>query len=211
VRQLSVGRRELRSGLQLRTCILIAGAMAFLAGSLTAQQIDLAGGASGIWSPRPLTASEAFQPPAESGGVYANGSLQYLGENHRGLNIEGAFRAKEGLYNNYQFFRPIFYDVNGVYARRLGAKVRGDFMAGVGGETLVFYKTIDCTYSTGCRTNVNNTHFLTHGGVGVRYYFWRTFFVRPEVHYYFIPNNFEFHSDHVFRFGASIGHTFGSH
>jgi hypothetical protein len=39
---------------------------------------------------------------------------------------------------------------------------------------------------------------------------WRTFFVRPEAHYYFIPNNFEFHSDHVFRIGASIGRTFGS-
>jgi len=34
--------------------------------------------------------------------------------------------------------------------------------------------------------------------------------VRPEAHYYFIPNNYQFHSDHVFRIGGSIGYTFGS-
>jgi hypothetical protein len=92
----------------------------------------------------------------------------------------------------------------------MAKKVRADLMAGVGGETLLFYNTTNCTFGNGCRINVNNTHFLLHFGVGIRYYFWRTFFVRPEGSYYFIPNNFEFNSDHVFRMGASIGHTFGS-
>ena len=49
-----------------------------------------------------------------------------------------------------------------------------------------------------------------HFGVGIRYYFWRNVFARPEAHYYIIPNNVEFHSDNVFRVGASIGHTFGT-
>ena len=195
---------------QVRTAFLLGCVLAALASFAPAQQIDLAGGASTLWSPGPLTASQAFLPPAESGGLYANASLQYLGEKRLGLNIEGAFRAKEGLYNGYQYYRPILYDVNAVYARRMAAKIRGDFMAGIGGETLVFYKQTNCNFSGGCSTNVNNTHFLLHAGVGVRYYFWRTFFVRPEAHYYFIFNNFEFHSDHVFRVGASIGHTFGS-
>jgi hypothetical protein len=175
-----------------------------------AQQIDLAVGGSTLWSTKPLTASQAFVPPAEKGGTYAGASLQYLTERRLGINIEGAFRAKEGLYNNYQYYRPALYDVNAVYARPLASKVRADFMAGAGGETLLFYQQTNCIYAGGCRTYVNNTHFLVHAGVGVRYYVWRTFFVRPEAHYYFIPNNFEFHSDHVFRFGASIGHTFGS-
>jgi hypothetical protein len=194
----------------LSTAFLLACVLAALVSFAPAQQIDFAGGASTLWSPGPLTASQAFLPPAESGGLYANGSLQYIGEKRLGLNIEGAFRAKEGLYNGYQYYRPILYDVNAVYARRMATKIRGDFMAGVGGETLVFYRQINCNYGSGCTTNVNNTHFLLHAGVGVRYYVWRTFFVRPEAHYYFIPNNFEFHSDHVFRVGASIGHTFGS-
>jgi hypothetical protein len=194
----------------LRTTLRLACVLAAVASFAPAQQIDLAGGASTLWSPGPLTASQAFLPPAESGGLYANASLQYIGEKRLGLNVEGAFRAKEGLYNGYQYYRPILYDVNAVYARRMATKIRGDFMAGVGGETLVFYKQTNCNYSSGCSTNVNNTHFLLHAGVGVRYYVWRTLFVRPEAHYYYIPNNFEFHSDHVFRIGASIGHTFGS-
>ena len=173
-----------------------------------AQQIDFAVGGSTLWSPKPLTASEAFLPPALKGGTYANASLQYLGENHFGLNIEGAARVKQGLYNGFQFYRPFLYDVNGVYARRMAPKVRTDFMAGVGGQTVVFYNTSSCTFGNGCRTFVNSTHFALHFGVGVRYYFWKTYFVRPEAHYYFIPNNYQFHSDNLFRVGVSIGHTF---
>jgi hypothetical protein len=195
---------------QLGTILSLACVLAALVSFAPAQQIDLAGGASTLWSPGPLTASQAFLPPAESGGLYANASLQYIGEKRLGLNMEGAFRAKEGLYNGYQYFRPVLYDVNAVYARRMAPKIRTDFMAGVGGETVIFYGQTNCNYGSGCSTNVNSTHFLLHAGVGVRYYVWRTLFVRPEAHYYFIPNNFQFHSDSVFRIGASIGHTFGS-
>jgi hypothetical protein len=195
----------------LRTSFLrLACVLAALVGFSPAQQIDFAVGGSTLWSTKPLTASQAFLPPAEKGGIYAGASLQYLTEKRLGINVEGAFRATEGLYNGYQYYRPALYDVNAVYARHMAPKIRADFMAGVGGETLLFYQQTNCIYSSGCRTYVNNTHFLVHAGVGVRYYVWRTFFVRPEAHYYYIHNNFEFHSDHVFRIGASIGHTFGS-
>ena len=200
---------ELRTSSQVKT-VLLACLLAALASVAHAQQIDLGGGASTLWSTGSLSASQAFIPPALKGGTYANASLQYLGERRLGWNIEGAARVKEGLYNGYQFYRPILYDANAVYARRMALKFRADLMAGVGGETLIFYNTTNCTYGNGCRINVNSTHFLLHFGVGVRYYFWRTFFIRPEGHYYLIPNNSEFNSDHVFRMGASIGHTFGS-
>ena len=200
---------KLRISAPFRTAFL-ACLLASLGSFACAQQIDFAAGGSTVWSQKPLTASQAFLPPALKGGVYANASLQYLGEKRFGLNIEGAARVKEALYNGYQFYRPFLYDVNGVYARRMSAKVRGDFMAGAGGQTVVFYNTSSCTFGNGCRTLVNSTHFAVHLGVGVRYYFWKTFFVRPEAHYYFIPNNDQFHSDNVFRVGVSVGHTFGS-
>ena len=196
---------------QLRTSFLrLIFILAALVSFAPAQQIDFAVGGSTLWSAKPLTASQAFLPPAEKGGFYAGASLQYLTEKRLGINIEGAFRAKEGLYNGYQYYRPFLYDVNAVYARRMAPKIRGDFMAGVGAQTVLFYKQTSCNYGGGCSTNFNNTHFLVHAGVGVRYYVWKTFFIRPEAHYYYIHNNFEFHSDHVLRVGASIGHTFGS-
>jgi len=193
---------------ELRTIFLLC--VIFLGGLACAQQIDVAAGGSILESPKPNTASQAYIPPADSGGVFAGGSLQYLSENYRGLNIEGAFRSKEGLYNGYQYFRPVLYDANWVYAHRFAPKFRGDFMAGIGGETLIFYqKTASCGYGNGCRTYLNDNHFLFHLGFGLRYRAFHNMFVRPEVHYYFIPNNFEFHSDHVLRAGASIGYTFG--
>jgi hypothetical protein len=52
---------------------------------------------------------------------------------------------------------------------------------------------------------------MEHLGGGLRYYFWRQFFIRPEIHYYLIQNNVEFHSDNLFRASASIGYTFSRH
>jgi len=210
VRQLRTENRELRTSPQLKTLLLVC-LLVSLRSFAHAQQIDFGVGASTLWSVKSLSASEAFIPPALTGGTYANASLQYLGERRLGLNIEGAARIKEGLYNGFQFYRPILYDANALYARRLSPKMRGDLMAGAGGETLLFYNTANCTYGNGCRTHVNSTHFLVHFGVGIRYYFWKTYFVRPEGHYYFIPNNFQFNSDHVFRVGVSLGRTFGPH
>ena len=81
-------------------------------------------------------------------------------------------------------------------------------MAGFGGESLLFYNTFSrCNYSN-CLVNVNSNHFLLHLGGGVRYYVWREFFIRPEVHYYRVLNNSQFNSDNIFRVGASIGYTF---
>ena len=199
---------------ELRTLLLLTmlAASAAIAG---AQQIEFTGGGSILESYKPTTASLAYVPPAESGGIYGGFGLQYLSENFRGLNVEGAFRVKQGLYNGSQYFRPILYDVNYVYARRFKPNFRGDFMAGVGGETLLFYNQIGCGYGSGCRTYVNDNHFLVHLGFGLHYTplhskMFHNFFVRPEVHYYLILNNFEFHSDSVLRAGASIGYTFGA-
>jgi hypothetical protein len=189
-------------------CALVAGAT-----MVRAQQVDVAVGGNTLWSPKNKTASVGFLPPPEKGGVYPSVSAEYLGENHFGLMAEGSFRYHYAVYNNYQQYRPILYDVNGVYTATVAHKTRADFMAGVGGETLRFQSPpFSCGIPTGgCRTYLNSNHFLTHLGVGIRYSVWRNFFVRPEAHWYFIVNNNEFHSDNVFRIGVSLGYTFGNH
>ena len=114
----------------MRTVFLrLACVLAALVPFAPAQQIDFAVGGSTLWSTKPLSASQAFLPPAEKGGIYAGASLQYLTEKRLGINIEGAFRAKQGLYNGYQYYRPALYDVNAVYAHPMAPKIRADFMA----------------------------------------------------------------------------------
>jgi hypothetical protein len=170
-----------------------------------AQEANFAVGGSTLFSSSSISASQAFLPPGEKGGVYPSLSAQVLLKEQYGFNVETAFRYKQGLYDGYQHYRPVFYDVNAVYAPRAS----GDFMAGIGGESLIFYNQFDNCFSGACATNVNSTHFLLHLGGDVRYRFIGHVFVRPEAHYYRILNNHEFHSDNVLRVGASIGYTFG--
>ena len=179
-----------------------------------AQQTDFTVGANAVLSSAYNSASQTYLPPAEKGGTYASASADIVFNNRVGFNGEVAFRAKQGLYNGYQGFRPVFYDFNGVFAPRLGRKVSAELMAGVGGESILFYNryaTCNSNYFSGCSTQASSNHLMIHIGGGVRYYFWRSFFVRPEAHLYLIHNNIQFNSDYVGRIGVSIGYTLRPH
>jgi hypothetical protein len=176
------------------------------------QRIDAIVGGSSLFASKFLSASQAYQPPAENGGIYPTFGVEAILENRLGVSAEGAIRFNRGTYNGYQPYRPMFFDVNGVFAPQVNKRISLDLMAGVGIETVLFYNEFgSCSSSNSfCRTNLNSSHFLIHLGGGPRYYFHGHFFVRPEAHYYFIRNNFEFHSDNLLRLGASIGYTWGS-
>jgi hypothetical protein len=176
------------------------------------QQIDIALGASRLFSSKPLNSSLAYAPPELKGGIYPGGSVQAIFSNHFGFNVEGSYRYSDDVYNGYQRFRPVFYEANGVYASRITNRIRGDAMVGIGGESVFFYNQYsDCNpiYGGTCRPNANSNHFLVHVGGDLRYYFFRRLFLRPEIHYYHIFNNTSiFSSDNVLRLGASIGFSF---
>ena len=174
-------------------------------------QLDLAVSGTSTWSTQNTTASVGFLPPAIRGGTYPGAYAQYRLTDHLGISFEVATRYRRAIYDGLQPYRPVFYDVNAVYSRAFTPKAYGDFMGGVGAETLIFYDSLGtCGPQGGCRTFFNSTHFATHFGIGVRYYFFRNFYARPEGHWDYIPNNFQFHSNNVYRFGVSIGHTFGT-
>src|SRR6202049_1767119 len=175
-----------------------------------AQQADFTVGANAVLSSTYHSASQTYLPPAEKGGTCASVGADFLFKNRLGFNGEVAFRAKQGLYNGYQGFRPVFYDFNGVFAPPLGRKVSAELMAGVGGESVLFYNryaTCNSNYFSGCLSHASSNHFMIHIGGGIRYYFWRSFFVRPEAHVSLIHNNVQFSSDYVGRVGVSIGYT----
>ncbi len=188
---------------------MFACTLAVLTAAAKAQQFDLAVGAGSLFSTAQTTASQAFLPPPERGGTYVTASGQLLFTKHLGVNAEFVMRRNKALYNGFQDFRPFLYDANAVYARRLTDNASVDFMAGMGGQTVLFYNQFGPCLTATCPVLVNTTHLLAHAAADVRYYFWRNFFLRPEIHYYRVINNSEFHSDNVFRAGASIGYTFG--
>lgn len=197
----------------MRRFLSLTGAFALFVftGFAHAQHFDFAVGGSTLFSSVPNTASLSAAP-AEKGGVYPDISAELIFKNRFGISADGAFRYKKSLYEGYQRYRPIFYDVNAVFEPRFTRKISADFMAGVGGESLLFYNQFsNCNMGNygSCPSYINSNHLLLHAGGGPRYYFWRNLFARADANYYFIPNNVEFHSRNVLRLGGSIGYTWG--
>jgi len=174
------------------------------------QQIDFAVGGGTTLASRPSTSSLAAPPPAEKGGIYPSVEADILLRNRIGLNVETSWREKQGNYYGYEKYRPILTDVNALFQPKLSKKAGLDFMGGVGVASNRFYLpgNTACFAPIGtCYVSAN--HFMEHLSAGLRYYAWRNFFVRPEIHYYHIQNNFEFNSDNLFRAAVSVGYTFG--
>jgi hypothetical protein len=198
-------------GLYLRRFALIPSvcAVALFATFARAQQLDVAGGAGELYSSSNTTASQTYLPPPLKGGIYPSVSILRSFANHYGYSAELSTVYKQQLYNGFQGYRPIFYDLNGAYAHHVAKRTTADFMAGIGGETILFYNQYGtCRYAGGCFPRVNASHFLFHLGAGARISLWRGMFVRPEANYYYIIDNNEFHSGNVIRLGASLGYTF---
>jgi hypothetical protein len=197
-------------------------AFTFLFSALAhSQQVDVTVGAGIMESPTPNLTSLSFQQPAEKGGIYPVVGADFVGtfrNHHRvGLSAETSWRNGKA---NYPFtgetYRPFLTDVNALYQPRLTKKIGLDLSAGIGFASTQFFlppASVCTAPGGGCTNYTSSTHFLEDIGGGLRYYVWHRIphvFVRPEIRYYHIQSNYQFHSDNVARLGASIGYTFGS-
>jgi len=198
-----------------RFAFVFATLLFVFASFASAQQADIMVGGSTLMSPFTPSDLVTFQPPIERGGTYVGISGDYIKFKHRlGLNVETAWRHHDTNYDGYETYRPIFTDVNALFQPKLDKKQKFglDFFAGIGVSSTRFNVLAPCS-SPGCINYTSSNHFMEDLGGGLRYYVWQHrlphIFVRPEAHYYHIQNNVEFHSDNVFRVGASVGYTIG--
>src|SRR5207249_10583498 len=65
---------------------------------------------------------------------------------------EIAWKGSRGLYAGFQPYRPLFYDLNGVFAPRL-KNIGAEVQAGIGWESLRFYQPLDRK-----STRLNSSH-----------------------------------------------------
>src|SRR5689334_10558386 len=178
-----------------------------------AQAADVGFGFGTLLAPAADKASGNHYPQSIRGGLYNSVSAAVWLKPHLGFNGEAAWRAKQNFYNTpFGFFpfRPILYDFNAITGSRFNKYVGADAMAGLGAESVRFYSPNFTCGFTGCSNYTSSTHFLLHLGGDVRLYVHGNFFIRPEIHYYWVHNNNEFSSDHMTRVGASIGYSFFS-
>lgn len=195
------------------TALLCVCAVFLSQGAAHAQQIDVDFGLNTLTAPSASSASGDHFPQSLTGGFYPTIGGDLLFFHHLGVGGEVSWRASRSFFQGIasQPFRPVFYDFNAIYAPPITHQVQLELQAGIGAESIRFYQsTYICTY-TSCTNYISSKHFLGHFGAGIRFYPWGNFFVRPEVSYYLVHNNFEFSAAHATRFGIAIGYTLGSH
>jgi hypothetical protein len=193
----------------LSKLIVIASVWVALLGAAAGQNVDFAFGAGTVSAPSASSAGPNNLPESIAAGTYLNFSGDFLIRRHIGAQGEVAWRAGQAQYFGVQPYRPIFYDFNGIYAPPLGKHAGLELMAGIGAESLRFYTgTTVCTF-TSCTNFVSTNHFMGHFGGGIKLYAHGRFFVRPEGHVYLVRNNQGFSSNHLTRFGVSIGYSLG--
>lgn len=190
--------------------VLFLGFFAF-ANTVHAQQLDAAFGVFTLTAPSSQTlTSTNFYPQSIGGGAYPAFSADYLFKNHFGIQGEVSWRASDNSYGGYLPFRPILYDFNAMYAPYFGKYLEGEVLAGFGGQSTRFYSgQYNCSFYS-CTDYTSSNHLMGHIGVGLRVYAYHRFFIRPEAHWYFVRNNFEFNSEHEERYGISIGYSLGT-
>jgi hypothetical protein len=191
--------------------LCFAGAsLAALTGSAQAQKVDLAFGLSTTEAPGASSANGVDHLPVSlTGGAYPGFSGDFLLFHNLGFGAELFWKATQADYAGQGFnYRPIFYDFNAVYSPRLAPHVHAELVGGIGALSSRFYTGTVCgIYS--CSNYQSSNHFDADFGGGLKLYAKGGFFVRPEARIYVIHNNLEFSSNHVTRYGVSVGYTFG--
>ena len=179
----------------------------FLSNRPVHAQVVAAFGFGTLTAPSASSASGDYSPVTLSGGLYPSFNANFFIRHNFGVGGEIAWRAKQNLYFGYQPYRPLFTDINAVWAPHIGKSATAELMGGLGAESLHFYGFTSCGFS-GCTNYVSSNHFMGHFGAGLKYNIWGHMFVRPEAHVYLIHNNVEFSSPYATRFGVSIGYSF---
>jgi hypothetical protein len=185
-------------------------AVLFLLGVAHGQQVDAAFGITTVISPTNVSSTGDHSPQTIGGGAYPTVSGDVLLRHAFGVEGEVSWRAAQNDYFGFQPYRPLFYDVNAIWAPAAGRRAGLELLGGIGAESVRFYTGQTLCNFTSCTNYTSSNHFLADVGAGVKLYVTKHIFVRPEVREYFIHNNVEFTSPYATRVGASVGYTFGT-
>jgi hypothetical protein len=199
----------------LRTALFSFFACALLASVSNvaqAQKVDLAFGISTMDAPGigNITISDTNHAPVSlPSGAYPGFSGDVLFYHNIGVGAEVFWRASQADNYAQQGFnyRPLFYDFNAVYAPKLVNHVSAELVGGVGSLSTRFYTGTSCGYYS-CTNYQSSNHFDVDLGGGIKLYPTHNFFIRPEARFYLVNNNTDYSSNHLLRYGLSIGYTF---
>jgi hypothetical protein len=205
---IQISRKPLEKNLKKLTLVVTLFVFCLFERTAVGQQIDAAFGVGSL-SSGSATSSGGFLFPTMGGGAYPSFSADFLLVHRLGIEGDLAWRASQNLYGGTQPVRPILYTFNAIWAPKLAKPITAELLAGIGGEDLRFYGAVNFNSFAGYTNYTSSNHFVGDFGGGIRAYFWRNAFVRPEARFYLIHNNVEFSSGYAARYGVSLGYSFG--
>src|SRR5580704_6284964 len=124
----------MEANLKKLTFIASLFALFLAAGAAQAQQIDAAFGVSTLTAPSSSSALNSSNYSAQTigGGTFPGFSFDVLLHKRFGLQTELYWRASQNVYQGYQPFRPLYWDVNGDYVPHLANRIDAEILAGIG-------------------------------------------------------------------------------
>lgn len=148
-------------------------------------------------------------------GVFGKFGADVMFKPWIGVGGETDFRFAQGAYTGLSY-RPFFYDFNAILmpTGRKFKYVVPEFQVGIGGTKLSFYENSSyCNILSGCSSSsatvASSNHFQTHLAAGIRFYANQHLFIEPKIDAHYVNNFFQFGSNWVPEYSASVGWSFG--
>ncbi|MGA8030143.1 MAG: hypothetical protein WB992_23600 [Bryobacteraceae bacterium] len=150
------------------------------------------------------------------GGTFGKAGADIMITPHFGVGGDVDFRFAQGSYTGLTY-RPTFYDFNGIWEPTGHSlkRIVPEIQAGVGGVNLKFYSPSAsyCDQFAGCSSSnaflESSNHFQVHLAAGLRLYATQHVFFQPQVDAHYVNNFFQFGSNWVPEYSASLGWSFG--
>jgi hypothetical protein len=147
------------------------------------------------------------------GGAFGKAGVDWFFKPQFGISAETDFRFSQGAYAGLTY-RPLFYDFNAVWKPGHFHHVEPVLQVGLGAMNLRFYQSgSSCNAFTGCSTQTqyldSSNHFQVHMAAGLRMYATHHLYFQPQVDAHYVNNLFQFGSNWVPEYGASVGWSFG--
>lgn len=207
----------------VRNAIPLALAVCFGAAAAHAQSgLDVYFGAGTMIAPSSGQQIDTFQTgnpftTPRLGGTFGKVGADFMLNKHFGVGAQTDWRFSQGAYAGLNY-RPLFYDFNAIWTPigHTERRIVPELQAGLGGARLGFYyPTTFCDQFAGCSSTNNfvesSNHFQVHMAAGVSFYVTHHVFIRPQVDARYVNNFFQFGSNWVPEYTASVGWSFGSH
>jgi hypothetical protein len=146
-------------------------------------------------------------------GTFADLGASVLFTKQFGVGADISWRTSRGNYAGL-LYRPIFYDVDGVWAPISTKRFEPEIHAGLGAMHIGYsYNQTQCDQFAGCSTFnqgvETSSHFQVHLAAAARLYVTDKIFIRPAVDSHYVNNLFQFGSNWVPEYSLGVGYSFG--